>query len=180
DPIGIVGAFITNLRGKRPYVAGASTITQQVTRNIFLPKIFPGMTLHEAREKSLRRKLVEAWVSLIITTRASKDDILEMYLNDMTLGQRGSFGIVGVAEASRLFFAKDVSNVTLAEAATIAGVFQSPSALSPFSNPARCRERRNVVLRAMAEAGYITYEAVEKASAGPLGIVERALEPERP
>src|SRR5205814_3919857 len=104
DPIGIVGAFFTNLRGKRAYTAGASTITQQVARNIFLPKIFPGMTLQEAREKSLRRKLVEAWVSLIITTRASKDDILEMYLNDMTLGQRGSFGIVGVAEASRLFF----------------------------------------------------------------------------
>ena len=58
-----------------------------------------------------------------------------MYLNDMPLGQRGSFAIVGVAEAARLFFGKDVSNVTLAEAATMAGVLQSPSALSPFNNP---------------------------------------------
>ena len=78
-----------------------------------------------------------------------------MYLNDMPLGQRGSFAIVGVPEASRLFFGKDVSNVSLAEAATIAGVIQSPSALSPFNNPERCKERRNVVLQAMADAGYI-------------------------
>jgi penicillin-binding protein 1B len=180
DPIGIVGAFITNLRGKRPYVAGASTITQQVARNIFLPKIFSGMTLQEAREKSWRRKLLEAWVSLIITTRATKNDILEMYLNDMTLGQRGSFGIVGVAEASRLFFGKDVSNVTLAEAATIAGVFQSPSALSPFNNPQRCKERRNVVLLAMVDAGYITRDVADRAAREPLIVVQRALEAEAP
>jgi penicillin-binding protein 1B len=180
DPIGIVGAALSNLRGKRAYTAGASTITQQVARNIFLPKIFPGMTLQEAREKSLRRKLLEAWVSLIITTRASKDAILELYLNDMTLGQRGSFGIVGVAEASRLFFGKDVSNVTLAEAATIAGILQSPSALNPFNNPGRCKERRNVVLEAMVDAGFITEEAGQRASREPLTVVQRALEAEAP
>ena len=89
--------MLSNLRGRRQYMAGASTITQQVARNVFLPKMFPGMTLRDAREKSVRRKLLEVWVSLILTTRASKDAILEMYLNDMTLGQRGSFGIVGVA-----------------------------------------------------------------------------------
>src|SRR5438309_10390441 len=168
------------MRGKNKYTARASTITQQVARNVFLPKMFPGMTLKDAREKSWRRKILEAWVSLIITVRASKDEILEMYLNDMTLGQRGSFGIVGVAEASRLFFGKDVSNVTLAEAATIAGVFQSPSALSPFNNPARSKERRNVVLGAMADAGYITPEAAEKARREPLTVVPRALEAEAP
>ena len=67
------------------------------------------------------------------------------------------------AEAARLFFGKDVSNLTLAEAATIAGVIQSPSALSPFNNPARCRERRNVVLQAMVDAGYVTQEAADRA-----------------
>jgi penicillin-binding protein 1B len=180
DPIGIVGAIITNIRGKRAYTAGASTITQQVARNVFLPKMFPGMTLKDAREKSFRRKLLEAWVALIITTRASKDAILEMYLNDMTLGQRGSFGIVGVPEASRLFFGKDVSNVTLAEAATIAGVYQSPSALSPFNNPERCKERRNVVLQAMVDGGYITQEAADRAVHEPLVVVQRALEAEAP
>jgi len=180
DPIGIVGAAISNMRGKNKYTAGASTITQQIARNVFLPKMFPGMTLKDAREKSWRRKLLEAWVSLIITTRASKDEIFEMYLNDMTLGQRGSFGIVGVAEASRLFFGKDVSNVTLAEAATIAGVYQSPSALSPFNNPARCKERRNVVLGAMADAGYVTADVAERAAHEPLLVVQRALETEAP
>jgi penicillin-binding protein 1B len=180
DPIGIVGALLSNLRGKHAYTAGASTITQQVVRNIFLPRMFPGMTLQAAREKSLKRKALEAWVSVIVTQRASKDEILEMYLNDMTLGQRGSFGIVGVAEASRLFFGKHVSNVTLAEAATIAGVFQSPSALSPFTNPDRCTERRNVVLQAMVDAGYIEADIAGRASHEPLIVVQRALETEAP
>jgi penicillin-binding protein 1B len=180
DPIGIVRALVSNLSGRRGYTAGGSTITQQVVRNVFLPKMFPGMTLQAAREKSPRRKLLEMWVSIILTQRASKDEILEMYLNDMTLGQRGSFAIVGVAEASRLFFGKHVGNLTLAEAATIAGVFQSPSALSPFNNPARCRERRNVVLGAMADAGYISREAADRAAQEPLTVVQRALEAEAP
>ncbi len=180
DPIGIIGAAISNMRAKRAYTAGASTITQQVARNEFLPKMFPGMTLQEAREKSWRRKLLEMWVSIILNKRASKDEILEMYLNDMTLGQRGSYAIVGVSEASRLFFGKDVSNVTLAEAATIAGVFQSPSALSPFNNPARCKDRRNVVLQAMVDAGYIKADAADRASHEPLVVVQRALESEAP
>ena len=135
-------------------MAGGSTITQQLVRNVFLPK-FDGMTLETARERSPRRKVLEIFVSIILTIKASKDEILEMYLNDVPLGQRGSFAILGVSEASRLFFGKDVSNVSLAEAATIAGVIQSPSALSPFNNPERCRERRNVVLTAMVDAGYI-------------------------
>ncbi len=180
DPIGMVGAVLANMRGKRAYTSGASTITQQVARNVFLPKMFPGMTLQEAREKSLRRKALEIWVSIIITMRASKDAILEMYLNDMTLGQRGSFGIVGVPEAARLFFGKDVTNLTLAEAATIAGVFQSPSALSPFNNPARCKERRNVVLQSMVDAGYIAKDVADRAIREPLVVVQRALEAEAP
>ena len=180
DPIGMAGAVISNLRGKARYDRGASTITPQVARNVFLPKMFPGMTLQEARQKSWRRKALEIWVAFIITTRAPKDAILEMYLNDMTLGQRGSFGIVGVPEAARLFFGKDVSNLTLAEAATIAGVFQSPSALSPFNNPARCKERRNVVLGAMVDAGYVTQEAADRAIHEPLTVVQRALEAEAP
>jgi penicillin-binding protein 1B len=179
DPIGILGAVSSYVTGRRSYLAGGSTITQQVVRNVFLPK-FEGMSLQEARARSLRRKLLEAWVSIILTLRASKDEILEMYLNDVPLGQRGSFAILGVAEAARLFFAKDVSNVTLAEAATMAGVIQSPSALSPFNNPARCKERRNVVLQAMADAGYVSQETADKVSHDPLVVVQRALETEAP
>ena len=113
------------------------------------------MTLQEARRRSIeaqgaRDLRVDRPLEPRVERRHPRD-----VLNNVPLGQRGSFAVFGVAEASRLFFGKDVSNVSLAEAATIAGVIQQPSALSPFSNPQRCRERRNVVLLAMAEAGYI-------------------------
>jgi penicillin-binding protein 1B len=179
DPIGIMGAMFSYATGRRGYLAGGSTITQQLVRNVFLPK-FEGMNLQAARERSFSRKALEIWVSLVLTQRASKDEILEMYLNDIPLGQRGSFAIFGVAEASRLFFGKDVSNVSLAEAATIAGVIQQPSALSPFNNPARCRERRNVVLQAMADSRYVKQEAADRAVQEPLTVVQRALEAEAP
>jgi penicillin-binding protein 1B len=183
DLIAIVRAVFTNLIGRSTYVSGASTITQQVVRNVFLPQ-FDGWTLRLARQQSgwagIRRKLLEQFLALVLNTRASKDEILEIYLNDMPLGQRGSFAIVGVAEASRLFFGKDVSNVTLAEAATMAGVLQSPSALSPFSNPERCRERRNVVLEAMVDAGFTDEEMADRAMQEPLGVAQRALEAEAP
>src|SRR5205807_85157 len=107
-------------------------------------------------------------------------EILELYLNDIPLGQRGSFGIRGVPEAARLFFGRDISNVSLAETATIAGVIQAPSALSPFNNTARCRERRNVVLATMVESGYITQEVADRTSMEPLIVVQRALEAEAP
>ncbi len=179
DPICMAGALFSYATGRRAVLAGASTITQQVIRNVFLPK-FEGMTLQSARARSLRRKLLEQFLAIVLTSRASKDDILEMYLNEVPLGQRGSFAIFGVAEASRLFFAKDVSNVSLAEAATIAGVIQSPSALSPFNNPARAKERRNVVLGAMVDAGFVEKDAADAAALEPLAVVERALEAEAP
>ena len=179
DPIGMMGAAFSYSTGRRAYLAGGSTITQQLVRNVFLPK-FGGMSLQEARARSFERKLLEIWVSIVLTQRASKDEILEMYLNDIPLGQRGSFAVFGVSEASRLFFGKDVSNVSLAEAATIAGIIQQPSALSPFNNPDRCRDRRNVVLQAMADSGYIDQAAADKASKEPLAVVQRALEAEAP
>jgi penicillin-binding protein 1B len=182
DPVAIVRAVVSNLSGGGQ-LSGASTITQQVVRNVFLPQ-FDGWTLQLARQQSgwagVRRKLLEQFLALVLNTRASKDEILEIYLNDMPLGQRGSFAIVGVAEASRLFFGKDVSNVTLAEAATIAGVLQSPSALSPFNNVTRSRERRNVVLQAMVDAEFVDQELADRAMQEPLGVAQRALEAEAP
>ena len=179
DPIGMAGAVLSYATGRRSYLGGGSTITQQLVRNVFLPT-FEGMTLQSARERSLKRKALEIWVSVVLTSRATKDEILEMYLNDVPLGQRGSFSILGVPEAARLFFGKDVSNVSVAEAATIAGVIQSPSALSPFNNPERCQDRRNVVLHAMADAGFITEAAADAAVKEPFVIVPRALEAEAP
>jgi penicillin-binding protein 1B len=179
DPIGMAGAAFSYMTGRRTYLAGASTITQQLVRNVFLPK-FQGMNLQVARERTMRRKLLEQWVSIVLSQRATKDEVLEMYLNAVPLGQRGSFAVVGVSEAARLFFGKDVSNVSLAEAATIAGVIQQPSALSPFTNAEKCRERRNVVLHAMADWGYVTGEQADRASQEPLTVVQRALEAEAP
>jgi len=178
DPIGVLGALKSYVTGRRAYLGGGSTITQQLVRNVFLPSF--DMTLQEARRKAPKRKALEIFVSLILTGRASKDEILEMYLNNVPLGQRGSFAVFGVAEASRLFFGKDVSNVSVAEAATIAGVIQQPSALSPFTNPQRCRERRNVVLQAMADDGYIDGATAARASKEPLIVMQRALEAEAP
>ncbi len=178
DPIRLTGAVFYSMVGDSR-ISATSTITQQLVRNVFLPQ-FEGWTLQQARERSTRRKLLEMWVSLVMSSRATKDEILEMYLNAVPLGQRGSFAIVGVSEAARLFFGKDVSNLSIAEAATIAGVIQSPSALSPFNNPTRCRDRRNVVIRAMADAGFITAEQAGEAQKDPLTVVQRALEAEAP
>jgi penicillin-binding protein 1B len=169
DPIGIAGAIFRNIFGDKEYLAGGSTLTQQLVKNTFLTP-----------EKLLRRKMTEWFMSIALERRLTKDQILQVYLNDVSLGQRGSFAIHGVGEAARLFFGKDVSNVTLAEAATIAGVIQSPSRLSPFRNPERARERRNVVLRAMADAGFISPEAAERTAREPLLMAARALDAEAP
>ena len=86
---------------------GGWTLTQQLVKNYYL-----------TNERTLRRKVVEAFMAIVLERRLSKDQILELYLNDVSLGQRGSFAIHGVPEAARLFFAKDVSNLSLSEAAT--------------------------------------------------------------
>lgn len=169
DVIRSLGAIVTNIRGDKPYLVGGSTITQQLVKNLLL-----------TREKTLRRKLREQVMALVVETRLSKDEILELYVNDIDLGQRGSFAIRGVPEAARLFFGKDIANITVSEAATIAGVIQSPSRLSPFRHPQRARDRRNVVLQAMVEAGYISAEAALRYAREPLHLVARALEAEAP
>ena len=169
DPIGTAGAVFRNIFGTKQYLAGGSTLTQQLVKNTFLTP-----------EKTPKRKMTEWFMSVVLETRLSKDKILELYLNDVALGQRGSFAIHGVAEAARLFFGKDIANVNVVEAATIAGVIQSPSRLSPFNNPERAKDRRNVVLQTMVDSEFITAEAAERAAREPLTIVARALEAEAP
>jgi penicillin-binding protein 1B len=178
DPIRMVGALFRNAFGDRPYLEGASTITQQLARNFFLTE---EMAIEQqTRQRGLRRKLLEQFMAVILDLRATKDEVLELYLNDVYLGNRGSFAIHGVAEAARLYFGRDVNNLSLGETATIAGIIQSPGTLSPFNSPARARERRNVVLRAMADAGYVSADAAERAASEPLSPVARALDAEAP
>jgi penicillin-binding protein 1B len=178
DPISILGALVTNVIGDRPYLVGASTITQQLARNFFLTEEMA--VEQETRQRSIRRKVAEQFMAVILTTKATKDEILELYLNDVYLGHRGSFAIHGVAEAARLYFGKDVNNLALGEAATIAGIIQSPATLSPFNAPVKARERRNVVLAAMADADYVSQEAADRASKEPLAPVARALDAQAP
>jgi penicillin-binding protein 1B len=169
DPIRIVGALITNIRGDKPYLVGGSTLTQQIVKNTFLTP-----------EKTPQRKLQEQFMAIVLETRLTKDQILELYLNDVVLGQRGPFAIHGVAEAARIFFAKDVRNLSVAEAATLAGLIQSPSRLNPFRHPERARERRNVVLNEMADAGFLARDVAARAAAEPVRVSARALENEAP
>jgi len=168
DVIGTLGALWRDLRGSK-YLAGGSTLTQQIVKNTFLTP-----------EKSAKRKIQEQFISLVMERRLSKDQILELYLNEVVLGQRGPFEIHGVAEASRIFFGVDLRNISIAQAATIAGVIQSPSRLSPFRNPERALERRNVVLKEMSDAKFITVEEKTKAQAEPIGVSARAMENEAP
>ena len=169
DPIRMAGALMTNIRGDRPYLVGGSTLTQQLVKNVFLTP-----------EKTLRRKLVEQVLALTLERRLSKRQILELYLNEVYLGHRGSFAVHGVAEAARLFFAKGITNVTLGEAATIAGVIQAPQTYSPFRHQDRARTRRDVVLQAMVDAEFISVDAAARAAAEPLAVVAHALEDEAP
>src|SRR4029079_18608023 len=162
DPIRLTGALVDYVRGKSNRVSATSTITQQLMRNVFLPQ-FEGWTFQQSRERLKTRKALEMWASFVLTQRATKDEILEMYLNEVPLGQRGSFAIYGVSEAARLMFGKDVSNLTLPEAATIPAVSPERSPLSPFTNPEKCRDRRNVLLQAMADAEFIPEDAAQRA-----------------
>lgn len=169
DLLRTAAALLTNLRGDRPYLVGGSTLTQQLVKNVFLTP-----------EKTLTRKLLEQMMAIILERRLTKDQILELYLNEVYLGQRGSFAIHGVAEAARLYFGKDVTNLTLSEAATLAGMIQAPPVYSPVRSPARARDRRNVVLRAMVEAGWLAPEAARQAEAEPLAAAPGGLEAEAP
>src|SRR3712207_335508 len=139
--------------------------------------LFPYTTLFRS---SYRRKGLEIFMAIILETKATKGEILELYLNDVYLGNRGSFALHGVAEAARIFFGKDVSNLTLSEAALIAGVIQNPYQHSPFVNRERSRERRNTVLNAMAEADFITRDAATRAQSDPITVVTRAVDNEAP
>ncbi len=161
DPIRLVAAVVRNVRSDSPIPHGGSTITQQLCKNFFLTP-----------ERSYRRKAQEALLAFVLERRATKQEILELYLNDVYLGQSGSFSVNGVGEAARIYFRKDVANLTLPEAALIAGMIQSPNPYNPFRHEKRATERRNEVIRAMEDAGFIDRATMEAALAEPL-LVER-------
>jgi len=166
DPIGLAAAVVRNLRSDSAIPHGASTITQQLCKNFFLRRTDEHGYL--TAERSYRRKAQEALLAFVLERRASKQEILEMYLNEVYLGQSGSFGINGVGEAARIYFGKDVTNLTLPESALLAGMIQSPNPYNPFRHEQRARERRNEVVRAMRDAGFIDEPTMQEALRAPL------------
>src|SRR6202040_3941172 len=136
---------------------GGSTLTMQLSRGFFLTP-----------EKTIRRKLIEMLIAEELEQKFSKQQIFDFYANWVDLGQRGSFSISGFAEASKAYFNKELKDITLPEAALLAGLIQRPSYLSPYRHPERAMERRNLVLESMGETPPIPREKADKAKAAPL------------
>jgi len=156
DLTGIARALWINLRGGET-VAGGSTITQQVARNLLLSE-------KERTERSLRRKLREAILAWQMTRQLSKDEILALYLNQMNYGGMA----YGVEAAAQTYFDKTASELLLPECALIAGLPQSPGAYNPFTNPNLAKERQGVVLGLMERNGFITHNERVSAESTPL------------
>ena len=139
---------------------GGSTLTQQLAKSYFLTP-----------ERTFIRKSKELLMALIMEVMYKKKEILEIYLNEIYLGQKGSVSINGVGEASYFYFGKPVDSLSLAEAATIAGLIKSPGLYSPYMNKIKCRDRRNKVLHDMEKLGYISQEQMRIALSEPIKTV---------
>ena len=146
DYIGILRAALHNLVSNNRQ--GASTITQQVARNFFLTS-----------EQTFKRKLYEVLLAWKIERTLTKDQILEIYLNQIYLGQRA----FGFASAAQVYFGKPLQDITLAEAAMLAGLPKAPSANNPITNPTRAKQRQQYILLRMKQLGYVTDQEYEKA-----------------
>ena len=156
DPLGIFRAVFRNLRAGG-VAEGASTLTQQLVKNYFLTS-----------ERTYKRKIIEAFMAVILDARYSKREILEAYLNDIYLGRNRSISILGVGEASRFYFGKPVAEISIAEAAVLAGMIRSPNNNSPFNNPENSMKRRNTVLAMMLKEKKITQAQYEEARSAKL------------
>ena len=153
----IVGAALADLRAQRA-VQGGSTLTMQLARNFFLTP-----------RRTIRRKVEEIFIALLLEHRLSKKRIFELYANEIYMGQRGSFAIYGFGEAANAYFNKNVSNLTLPEAALLAGMIRGPNFYSPYDHPRRALERRNHVLREMVETGYVSRNQADQGDSGSAG-----------
>src|SRR5215210_1607804 len=155
----IVRAFIENIEAGE-VKQGASTITQQLVRNLYI----------ENPEDTIERKIIEAQMAMDYEDEYSKDEILEQYLNTASYGTTDGRTAVGVQAASEVFFNKDVSDLNVNEAALLAGLPQAPTDYNPFLNPNGAKDRRDQVLEAMAEQGYITAEHAAQLKQKGLGL----------
>ena len=164
DPRAMARATLANLR--RRELQGASTITQQLSKNLFL-----------SPHRTLGRKLAEAALSLYLELRLDKKRILTLYLNHIYLGQDGPASVMGVRSAARHYFSKEVSDLTLPESALIAGVIRGPGVYNPFRDPVIAKARRDHVLRRMRDENMISQFELDAALDAPLEL-SRGVSPE--
>src|SRR5436190_7521323 len=164
----IGGAFIWNLRENRR-LQGASTITQQLARSFFL-----------TREPTLRRKISEAVIAVLLELRLTKEQIFTMYANEVYLGEHGLYAMHGFGEAAHSLFGKNLRDLTLAETATLAGIIPAPNNFSPERHPDRALVRRDLILKAMRQLGSITEQDYGQARDAKLEIMQSTSDTEAP
>lgn len=162
NPMAVARAMITNYQAGRT-VQGGSTLTQQLVKNLFL-----------SNEKSLLRKANEALMSVILDARYDKNTILETYLNEIYLGQNGSYQVHGFSLASQFYFGRPINEISLSQIALLVGIVKGPSLYNPWTNPELAKERRNVVLGILLEHNVINQELYELMIAQPLGVKEKS------
>ncbi|MCA1629802.1 MAG: transglycosylase domain-containing protein, partial [Acidobacteria bacterium] len=163
DPVGVLRAAASwtglGAGADSPERQGGSTITQQLVKNTYLTP-----------ERTLTRKYKEALLAFALERRLSKPDIFALYCNEIYLGRRGATSVRGVRQAARAYFGKELKELSYAEAATIAGMIQSPARYAPDRHPEAARARRDAVLSAMVRDGSLAREDAERASAEPVTV----------
>jgi len=164
---GILRAALANLRGGS-VEQGGSTLTQQLVKNLYL-----------TQKRSLSRKLKEAVLAMLIELRHDKRSILEAYLNEIYWGRSGSANLIGLGAAARGYFGKEAAALSLAEAATLAGMIKAPADYSPLAHPERAVERRNHVLQRMVELGWIDRARAAAVEQEPLRTAPESFESQR-
>lgn len=164
DVYGLARALLRNVGDER-IGQGGSTITQQLVKNTYLTP-----------ERTFRRKFSEAMLAFALERRLSKQDIFALYCNEVFLGQRGAVAVRGVEQASRIYFGKEAKDLSVAEAATIAGMIQGPTRYSPDRHSDASQARRNTVLSAMSRDGWITNDQANAAAREPLSLAARTSE----
>ena len=164
DPLRIIKAVFEDVREGRK-AQGASTLSMQLARNFWL-----------GPEKTWRRKIAEALITMQIEQKLTKEQIFEYYSNQVDLGQRRSFAVRGFGEAAQVYFGKDVRDLKVEEAALLAGMIQKPNLYNPYRHEERALQRRNIVLGMMHENGYLTDLQYIEAVKAPLKLAEGGIE----
>jgi len=159
-PVSVMRAMVANMRAGR-VVQGGSTLTQQLVKNFYL-----------TADRTFSRKINEALMAILLELHYPKDEILQAYMNEVYLGQAGQRAIHGFGLGSQFYFGKPVGELDLHEVALLVAIVRGPAYYNPRRNPERALERRNLVIRLVAEAGYVDAEKAEAAASRPLDVID--------